>query len=130
MSNLKLPVMNYANLSRLVGGRYRKPIAHNTTATVYDDHVEVYYHGNHIATLYQDRVYLTTAGWSTQTTVARLDAILRDSLPSSPFRVAIRDFAVCLIDSRDKKARHYFREVTVYSDGSFAEGRAGVLANA
>lgn len=118
MSNLKLPVMNHGNLTRLVGERYEKRIAHNTTATAYLNHVSISYHGNQIARVYEDgEIFLTTAGWATQTTVARLNAILRDSLPMSPYRVAIRDFAVCLIDTRDKKARHYFREVSLSPAG-------------
>lgn len=128
MTNLKLPVMNFGNLSRLVGERYEKRIAHNTTATVYDNRVSVSYHGNHIADVYEHAVYLSTAGWATQTTVTRLNAILRDSLPDTPYRVAIRDFAVCLIDTRDKKARHYFRDVSVYADGALIGSLAGVAA--
>jgi hypothetical protein len=60
---------------------------------------------------------LSTAGWATQTTVARLHAILRDNQPNTPYGVAIRDFAVCLVDKRDKKARHYFRDVYVNPNG-------------
>ena len=120
MTNLKLPVMNHGNLTRLVGERYEKRIAHNTTATAYEGFVSISYHGNHIANTYErGAVYLNTAGWATQTTVTRLNRILTDSLPNTPYRVAIRDFAVCLIDTRDKKARHYFRDITIYSNDLF-----------
>jgi len=118
MSNLKLPVMSYGNLTRLVGERYEKRIAHNTTATAYLNHVSISYHGNQIARVYEDgEIFLTTAGWATQTTVARLNAILRDNLAGTPYRVAIRDFAVCLIDATEPRARHYFREVSLSPAG-------------
>ena len=118
MSNLKLPVMNFGNLNRLVGDRYAKRIAHNTTATGNETFVSVYYHNNFIGEVWQGGVYLNTAGWATQTTVARLNAMLKDSLPATPYSVCIRDGAVCLTDNRDKKARHYFRDVIVYDDGT------------
>jgi len=86
MSNLKLPVMNFGNLSRLAGERYQKKVAHNTTATVEGNSVQVHYHGNHIADIFEGSVWLSTAGWSTQTTVARLNAILTDTLPMTPYR--------------------------------------------
>jgi hypothetical protein len=110
--------MSYGNLTRLVGERYEKRIAHNTTATAYLNHVSISYHGNQIARVYEDgEIFLTTAGWATQTTVARLNAILRDNLAGTPYRVAIRDFAVCLIDATEPRARHYFREVSLSPAG-------------
>jgi hypothetical protein len=46
-----------------------------------------------------------------------LNAILRDNLASTPYRVAIRDFAVCLVDVAEPRARHYFREVSLSPAG-------------
>jgi hypothetical protein len=114
MSNLKLPVMSYGNLTRLVGNRYAKTIAHNTTATAYEGYVEIRYHGNLIAEVWQGGVYLSTAGWATQTTLARLRAVLRDNLPNLPISVRIKDFTPVVVKSGEFVP---FRDVIIYDNG-------------
>ncbi len=123
MSNLKLPAMNYGNLNRLVGDRYKKRVAHNTHATAYDTHVSVYYHDNFIGEVWNGGVYLNTAGWHTQTTTARLNRMLVDNLPGTSYRVGIRNGEVCLVSVNDK-TRIPFRDVIVYDDGTIVQEQA------
>lgn len=118
MSNLKLPVMNFGNLNRLISGKSQKTIAYMTTATGYETFVSVWHHGNFIGEVWQGGVYLNTAGYASQTTAQRLNAMLVDSLPQTPFRVSRRDFSICLTRTDDKKFRQYFRDVIVYDDGT------------
>ena len=59
--------------------RYRKNFTKDNTAVrVYDDSVDVYLHGNHIATLdlTNDKLTIKDGGWQTVTTKSRLNALL------------------------------------------------------
>ena len=118
-----MPVMTYDNLARLVGSRYCKKIAHNTTATLERATVdggiiqfyEIEYHGNLIARVMPHGVQLSTAGWATQTTLTRLRAILNDVLPGFKFDVRVKDggAVVVLRNARNKVVRE-FRDAVFY----------------
>lgn len=77
MSNLNLPKMSFDNLNRLLGNRTAKTLAYATTAERDGDRtIIVRHHGNAIATISDDVVTLSTAGWHSRTTANRLNAIL------------------------------------------------------
>lgn len=78
MSNLKLPIMSFDNLSTMNVPRSSK-IAHNTWIRRNVDNVEVIYHTTVIAIIYRDRVEISNGGWPTATTANRLNAITRDN---------------------------------------------------
>lgn len=111
MSNLKLPNLSYNNLKALAAGRYNKQIAYATTATDNDVLITVSHHGNEIADVTPDDVTLFTAGWHSQTTAARLNRLLIDNLPNTPYRVGIRDGYTCLVNHATPKLRVYFNKV-------------------
>ena len=119
MSNLKLPNLSYNNLKALAGGRYNKTIAYATTATDSDDIITVSHHGNEIADITKDNVTLLTCNWHSQTTAARLNRLLVENVPNTPYRVGIRDGYTCLINHATPKARVYFNKVTFTRDGRF-----------
>lgn len=97
MSNLKLPVMSYDVLSTMSG-----TIAYATTVSQYDDHVAIFHHGHLIGEVWQGGVWLSTAGYDTATTTARLNRILIDNLPGTPYRIALRNGVTQLLDTRIK----------------------------
>lgn len=85
MSNLILPTMTRDNLTRVIlskrGGNAEKPvkIAYATHAKLQGDEVRVYHHGNQIASLTPNRVWMSNAGWHTVTTANRLHRIAIDN---------------------------------------------------
>ena len=65
--------------------RYRKNFnKDNTAVRVYSDSVDVYLHGNHIATLdlTNDKLTIKDGGWQSVTTKSRLNALLDEFAPS------------------------------------------------
>ena len=119
MSNLKLPNLSYNNLKALAAGRYAKPIAYATTATDNESLITVSHHGNEIADVALDGVTLFTAGWHSQTTAARLNRLLMDNVPNTPYRVGIRDGITCLVNHATPKARVYFDKVKFTAAGEY-----------
>ena len=99
MSNLKLPVMSKEALSKLVGTRFMKRVAHNTHVSGYPDSLYIYYHNNLISVVGDERLVLSNAGWNTTTTSARLNKILKDNCPNTRYRVGIRNGWTSLIDN-------------------------------
>lgn len=85
MSNLILPTMTRDNLTRVIlskrGGDSQQPvkIAYATHARLTDQVVQVFHHGNLIASLTPDYVWLHNAGWHSQTTANRLRRIAIDN---------------------------------------------------
>jgi hypothetical protein len=77
--NATIETPTFSNLARVIGTRESKTIGHNTVArrSFVDGHyvIDVELHGNRIARLDVDRIELSNAGYETQTTRARLDAI-------------------------------------------------------
>lgn len=73
MSNLSLPTMTYDALSE----RKAKTLAYMTTLEKRGEVVEVFHHHSLIAKLTPDSVYVSTAGWHSQTTQNRINTILR-----------------------------------------------------
>ena len=55
----------------------------NTTVSINSDNISVVrLHGNHIATITNDRVILFDGGWQSNTTKSRLNAILHAMAPT------------------------------------------------
>lgn len=89
MSNLKLPTLTFDSLDRLITTRAGKPaytsktVAYATTVERCDfgdgDHFVVKHHGSPIAAISRDEVLVTCAGWTSVTTLARVQAVLRDN---------------------------------------------------
>lgn len=89
MSNLKLPTLTFDSLDRLITDRAGNPayksktVAYATTIERCDfgdgDHFVVKHHGSPIAAISQDEVLVTCAGWTSVTTLARVNAVLRDN---------------------------------------------------
>lgn len=100
MSNLKLPKMSFYNLNRLLGNRWSETLAYATTAERDGDRtILVRHHGNAIATISDDVVTLSTAGWHSRTTANRLNAILaalelpgRYSIGITQYVMVLREF--------------------------------------
>lgn len=93
MSNLKLPTMTHENLSKLVPvGKIRK-LAYATEARHHTDGtIVVTQHGNIIATMTTDSLYVSNAGWDSTTTATRLRKILGDN--KTGYYVRIRDYGM------------------------------------
>lgn len=91
MSNLKLPNMSYADLSRRfsindVIDRKHHKLAYETTIRATEPtgstkmcNVYVFHHGNAIAELTEHKLTFSNAGWNSSTTTNRLHRILKDN---------------------------------------------------
>lgn len=89
MSNLKLPTLTFDSLDRLIVNRGGDPaytsktVAYATTVercNIGDgDYFIVKHHGSSIASVSRDDVLVTCAGWTSVTTLARVNAALRDN---------------------------------------------------
>lgn len=117
MSNLKLPSMSYASLT----SRNNGTLAYATTLTVTPHKcAEVRHHGNLIAEIGPDGLWISNAGWDSSTTANRLRVILRDN--GLPYTVRIHDFEMELLHSEgpdhgfDTVARRPFREAYFRKD--------------
>ena len=112
--------MNHENLTALMGNRKARTIAYKTTAAFSPmGFIEIQHHGNDIALIGPNQVWVTTAGWSTQTTIARLHKILGDALPGTGYAVGIRNGQARLLDANRKPiADLYSCGLTVNSNGT------------
>lgn len=96
MSSLIFPECTYDNLDCLLGGESRRKIAYETVAVRDGGDIHVLHHGNLIATLHDDSLFLTTAGWDSRTTADRLRRIIAANCGSErPIGVCIRDGVTC-----------------------------------
>ena len=79
--------------------RYRKNFnKDNTAVRVYSDSVDVYLHGNHIATLdlTNDKLTIKDGGWQSNTTKSRLNALCYEF--NTGFKVIQRDWTWYLVN--------------------------------
>ena len=89
MSNLKLPTLTFDSLDRLIVNRAGEPaytsktVAYATTVercNIGDsDYFVVKHHGSSIGSVSRDEVMVTCAGWTSVTTLARVQAVLLDN---------------------------------------------------
>ena len=82
--------------------RYRKNFSSgNTTVRAFRESVDVYLHGNHIASLDTATHALTLkdGGWQSVTTKSRLNALLQEFVPS--MRIFQNDWTWYISDSLD-----------------------------
>ena len=85
----------------------------NTTVVQHRNDMEVFLHGNHIATLNKISMDLRIfdGGWQSVTTKSRLNALLDEFFDGA--RVVQKDFQWFLIDSIDGSRRPFFSGMTV-----------------
>ena len=94
--------------------RYRKNFSSgNTTVRAFKESVEVYLHGNNIASLDTATHALTLrdGGWQSNTTKSRLNALLDEFVPS--MRIFQNDWTWYISDSLDGSKRLFTSGMTV-----------------
>ena len=85
----------------------------NTTVVQHRNDMEVFLHGNHIATLCKISMDLRIfdGGWQSNTTKSRLNALLDEF--GGGDRVIQKDFAWYLVSNLDNSRRAFFSGMTV-----------------
>ena len=85
----------------------------NTTVVQHRNEMEVFLHGNHIATLCKISMDLRLfdGGWQSVTTKSRLNALLDEF--GGGDRVIQKDFAWYLVSNLDNSRRAFFSGMTV-----------------
>ena len=94
--------------------RYFLPFSSgNTTVVQHRNEMEVFLHGNHIATLCKISMDLRLfdGGWQSVTTKSRLNALLDEF--GGGDRVIQKDFAWYLVSNLDNSRRAFFSGMTV-----------------
>ena len=85
----------------------------NTTVVQHRNEMDVFLHGNHIATLCKISMDLRLfdGGWQSNTTKSRLNALLDEF--GGGDRVIQKDFAWYLVSNLDNSRRAFFSGITV-----------------
>ena len=85
----------------------------NTTVVQHRNEMEVFLHGNHIATLCKISMDLRLfdGGWQSNTTKSRLNALLDEFANGD--RVIQKDFQWFLVSNLDNSRRAFFSGITV-----------------
>ena len=94
--------------------RYFLPFSSgNTTVVQHRNEMEVFLHGNHIATLCKISMDLRLfdGGWQSNTTKSRLNALLEEF--GGGDRVIQKDFTWYLVSNLDNSRRAFFSGMTV-----------------
>ena len=94
--------------------RYFRPFSSaNTTVVQNDRDMDVFLHGNHIATLCKISMDLRIfdGGWQSNTTKSRLNALLDEF--GGGDRVIQKDFVWYLVSNLDNSKRAFFSGITV-----------------
>ena len=94
--------------------RYFRPFSSsNTTVVLNDRDMDVFLHGNHIATLCKISMDLRIfdGGWQSNTTKSRLNALLDEF--GGGDRVIQKDFVWYLVSNLDNSRRVFFSGMTV-----------------
>ena len=94
--------------------RYFLPFSSgNTTVVQHRNEMEVFLHGNHIATLCKISMDLRIfdGGWQSNTTKSRLNALLDEF--GGGDRVIQKDFTWYLVSNLDNSRRAFFSGITV-----------------
>lgn len=89
MSNLKLPLLTYVNLDKILTRRSRVKLAYATEAMRQAHSIALIHHNSVIAEIFEDgTVKLDTNGYDSVTTTGRLHKVLIDN--EIGFKVGIR----------------------------------------
>ena len=94
--------------------RYFRPFSSSNTTVVQNDRdMDVFLHGNHIATLCKISMDLRLfdGGWQSNTTKSRLNALLDEF--GGGDRVIHKDFVWYLVSNLDNSRRAFFSGMTV-----------------
>ena len=94
--------------------RYFRPFSSSNTTVVQNDRdMDVFLHGNHIATLCKISMDLRIfdGGWQSNTTKSRLNALLEEF--GGGDRVIQKDFTWYLVSNLDNSRRAFFSGMTV-----------------
>ena len=94
--------------------RYFRPFSSSNTTVVQNDRdMDVFLHGNHIATLCKISMDLRLfdGGWQSNTTKSRLNALLYEF--GGGYRVIQKDFVWYLVSNLDNSRRAFFSGMTV-----------------
>ena len=94
--------------------RYFRPFSSSNTTVVQNDRdMDVFLHGNHIATLCKISMDLRLfdGGWQSNTTKSRLNALLDEF--GGGDRVIQKDFVWYLVSNLDNSRRAFFSGMTV-----------------
>ena len=94
--------------------RYFRPFSSSNTTVVQNDRdMDVFLHGNHIATLCKISMDLRIfdGGWQSNTTKSRLNALLDEF--GGGDRVIQKDFVWYLVSNLDNSRRTFFSGITV-----------------
>ena len=94
--------------------RYFRPFSSSNTTVVQNDRdMDVFLHGNHIATLCKISMDLRIfdGGWQSNTTKSRLNALLDEF--GGGDRVIQKDFVWYLVSNLDNSRRAFFSGMTV-----------------
>ena len=85
----------------------------NTTVVQHRNEMEVFLHGNHIATLCKISMDLRIfdGGWQSNTTKSRLNALLEEFADS--YRVIQKDFTWYVVDSYDNSRVPFWSGMTL-----------------
>ncbi|QDK02067.1 hypothetical protein SEA_GIBBLES_110 [Gordonia phage Gibbles] len=113
MSNLNLPDMSAHALRGIVkgDGNYHH-IAYKTECMITSDRVNITHHGNLIAVLRDEYIFISNCGYETRTTANRLDHIVSAYCPR--YRVGITQGSMVIRDTENDWA-----ESPVYPGGIF-----------
>ena len=94
--------------------RYFRPFSSSNTTVVQNDRdMDVFLHGNHIATLCKISMDLRIfdGGWQSNTTKSRLNALLDEF--GGGDRIIQKDFTWYLVSNLDNSRRAFFSGMTV-----------------
>ena len=111
-----IPFPNMRKIEMMMNSaiRYRKNFSSgNTTVRAFRESVEVFLHGNHIASLDTATHALTLkdGGWQSVTTKSRLNALLEEFVPS--MRIFQNDWTWYISDSLDGSKQLFTSGMTV-----------------
>ena len=94
--------------------RYFRPFSSSNTTVVQNDRdMDVFLHGNHIASLCKISMDLRIfdGGWQSNTTKSRLNALLEEFADS--YRVIQKDFTWYVVDSYDNSRKAFWSGMTL-----------------
>ena len=111
-----IPFPNMRKIEMMMNSaiRYRKNFSSgNTTVRAFRESVDVYLHGNHIASLdtATHELTLKDGGWQSNTTKSRLNALLDEFVPS--MRIFQNDWTWYISDSLDGSKQLFTSGMTV-----------------
>ena len=112
MSNLNLPTMTFENIAKKMVGKSTLKLAYATEAVQGNSTspIEILHHGNRIAVLSPENLYVSNCGWDSSTTATRLRKIMSDN--NLGYYVRIRDFGMRLYSDAHTEVDPAFHSAT------------------